>query len=53
VPGALARSKIAVDGGGLVLSLGPEAGKRYGESVQRRLDALGRALGKRTEVRRS
>jgi len=51
VPGLLARSKIAVEGGNLVLSLGPEAGKRYGESVQRRVDALGRALGRRTDVR--
>jgi exopolyphosphatase/guanosine-5'-triphosphate,3'-diphosphate pyrophosphatase len=53
VPGLLARSKIAADGGALVLTLGAEAAKRYGESVQRRLDALGRALGKRAEVRRA
>ena len=39
-------------GGTLVLSLAPSAARRYGESVQRRLDALGRSLGKRTEVRR-
>jgi exopolyphosphatase/guanosine-5'-triphosphate,3'-diphosphate pyrophosphatase len=53
VPGLLARSKLAVDGSTLALSLGPEAMKRFGESVQRRLDALGRSLGKRTEVRRA
>jgi exopolyphosphatase/guanosine-5'-triphosphate,3'-diphosphate pyrophosphatase len=52
VPGLLARSKLGVDGGTLVLALAPEAAKRFGESVQRRLDALGRSLGKRTEVRR-
>ena len=52
VPSLLARSKLAVDGGTLVLSLAPSAARRYGESVQRRLDALGRSLGKRTEVRR-
>jgi exopolyphosphatase / guanosine-5'-triphosphate,3'-diphosphate pyrophosphatase len=52
VPGLLARSKLAVDGGTLVLGLAPEAAKRFGESVQRRLDALGRSLGKRTELRR-
>jgi len=53
VPGLLARSRIAVDGGALVLSLAPEANKRHGESVQRRFDALGRAMGKRAEVRRA
>jgi len=52
VPGLLGRSKIALEGNTLVLSLSAEAAKRYGESVQRRLDALGRSLGKRTEVRR-
>jgi exopolyphosphatase / guanosine-5'-triphosphate,3'-diphosphate pyrophosphatase len=52
VPGLLARSKLGLDGNTLVLTLGAEAGKRYGESVQRRLDGLGRALGRRTELRR-
>jgi exopolyphosphatase/guanosine-5'-triphosphate,3'-diphosphate pyrophosphatase len=52
VPGLLARSRVGLEGNALVLALGSEAGKRYGESVQRRLDALGRALGKRTELRR-
>jgi exopolyphosphatase / guanosine-5'-triphosphate,3'-diphosphate pyrophosphatase len=52
VPGLLGRSKLGLEGGALVLSLAPEAAKRFGESVQRRLDALGRSLGKRTEVRR-
>ncbi len=52
VPGLLARSKLGFDGNILVLTLGAEAAKRYGESVQRRLDGLGRALGRRTELRR-
>lgn len=52
-PGLLSGSKLAIEGGSLVLNLAPEAAKRYGESVQRRLDALGRSLGKRTEVRRA
>jgi exopolyphosphatase/guanosine-5'-triphosphate,3'-diphosphate pyrophosphatase len=53
VPGGLARSKLALDGNALVLSLSGDAGRRFGESVQRRLDALGRSLGRRTEVRRA
>jgi exopolyphosphatase / guanosine-5'-triphosphate,3'-diphosphate pyrophosphatase len=53
VPGLLARSKLGLDGGTLVLSLGSDAMRRYGEGVQRRLDALGRSLGRRTEVRRA
>jgi len=53
VPGALSRSKLALDGNALVLSLNSAAIRRYGESVQRRLDALGRSVGRRTEVRRA
>ena len=52
VPGLLARSRIGFEGNALVLALGSDAARRYGESLQRRLDALGRALGKRTEVKR-
>jgi exopolyphosphatase/guanosine-5'-triphosphate,3'-diphosphate pyrophosphatase len=51
VPGVLARNKLGIENGTLVLELSPEGGRRFGESVQRRLDALGRSLGKRTEVR--
>lgn len=51
VPGVLARNKLGIENGTLVLELWPEGGRRFGESVQRRLDALGRSLGKRTEVR--
>ena len=52
VPDGLARSRLALEGNTLVLSLAGQAAKRHGESVQRRLDALGRALGRRTEVKR-
>jgi exopolyphosphatase/guanosine-5'-triphosphate,3'-diphosphate pyrophosphatase len=51
VPGLLAGSKLATHNGTLSLSLGRNAGKRSGESVQRRLDALGRAMGKKAEIR--
>jgi hypothetical protein len=34
-----------------VLSFQQSGAGRFGESVQRRLDALGRAMNKRTEVR--
>ena len=50
--GCSARSRLGLEGNALVLALGSDAARRYGESVQRRLDALGRALGKRTEVKR-
>ncbi len=53
VPGLLARSRLAIEGGTLVLALSAEASRRFGESVQRRLDALGRSPGRRTEVRRA
>jgi exopolyphosphatase / guanosine-5'-triphosphate,3'-diphosphate pyrophosphatase len=53
VPGGLSRSKLALDGNALVLSLNGAAIRRYGESVQRRLDALSRSIGKRPEVRRT
>jgi exopolyphosphatase / guanosine-5'-triphosphate,3'-diphosphate pyrophosphatase len=51
VPGALARNGLALDNGAVVLTLSRDGARRIGESVQRRLDALGRSLGRRTEVR--
>ncbi|HWG81067.1 MAG TPA: Ppx/GppA family phosphatase [Stellaceae bacterium] len=51
VPGVLARNKISVEDGTLVLSLSRDGARRFGESVQRRLDALGRSFGRRTELR--
>jgi len=50
VPGLIQDLGIALGDGAVVLTL-PPGGGRFGESVQRRLDALGRALGRRTEVR--
>lgn len=51
VPGLLAGSKLHTHNGTLSLTLGRKAGQRLGESVQRRLDALGKALGKKAEIR--
>jgi exopolyphosphatase/guanosine-5'-triphosphate,3'-diphosphate pyrophosphatase len=51
VPGVLARNKLAIENGVLVLTLSRDGARRFGESVQRRLDALGRSLGRRTELR--
>lgn len=51
VPGVLARNKLSVENGVLTLSLTRDGARRFGESVQRRLDALGRAFGRRTELR--
>jgi exopolyphosphatase / guanosine-5'-triphosphate,3'-diphosphate pyrophosphatase len=53
VPGVLARNTLALENGTLVLTLSAYGARRLGESVQRRLDALGRSLGRRTEVRRA
>jgi exopolyphosphatase/guanosine-5'-triphosphate,3'-diphosphate pyrophosphatase len=53
VPGVLARNKLGFENGTLVLTLSADGVRRFGESVQRRLDALGRSFGRRTEVRRS
>ncbi|HLJ63898.1 MAG TPA: Ppx/GppA family phosphatase [Stellaceae bacterium] len=51
VPGLLAATRLVVEDGALVLAFKDEGALRFGESVQRRLDALGRARGQRTEVR--
>ncbi len=51
VKGILARNSLQVENGALVLGLSAGGARRFGESVQRRLDALGRMLGRRTEVR--
>jgi exopolyphosphatase / guanosine-5'-triphosphate,3'-diphosphate pyrophosphatase len=51
VSGLLAGIWIGLADGALVLSLPPGGAGRFGESVQRRLDALARALGRRSEVR--
>jgi exopolyphosphatase/guanosine-5'-triphosphate,3'-diphosphate pyrophosphatase len=52
VPRLLARSKLALENGTLALSLSDDGARRFGENVQRRLDALGRSLGRRTEIRK-
>jgi exopolyphosphatase/guanosine-5'-triphosphate,3'-diphosphate pyrophosphatase len=53
VPGMLSGAALSLDDGAVVLSLGGQAVALYGESVQRRLDALARVMGRRGEVRRA
>jgi exopolyphosphatase/guanosine-5'-triphosphate,3'-diphosphate pyrophosphatase len=52
VPDLLAGSELALSETAVVLTLPAESAGRFGESVQRRLDAVARALGRRSEVRR-
>ncbi len=51
VPGLLAGVSLSLSDAAVTLSFGPSGAGRYGETVQRRLDALARALGRRAEVR--
>jgi exopolyphosphatase / guanosine-5'-triphosphate,3'-diphosphate pyrophosphatase len=51
VPGLLSGSRLGLENGTLFLSCRRDTGRRLGESVQRRLEALGRAMNKRTEIR--
>ena len=51
VPGLLHGVTLSQSDGAVVLSFQQSGAGRFGESVQRRLDALGRAMNKRTEVR--
>jgi exopolyphosphatase / guanosine-5'-triphosphate,3'-diphosphate pyrophosphatase len=51
VPGLLAGCKLGLEDGAVTLSFRRDSGQRHGESVQRRFEALGRALDKRPEIR--
>lgn len=51
VPGLLAGIGLGVTDHAVILTLPPGGAGRFGESVQRRLDALSRALGRKSEVR--
>jgi exopolyphosphatase/guanosine-5'-triphosphate,3'-diphosphate pyrophosphatase len=51
VPGLLGGVTLNLGDGTIVLSFAPGSAGRFGESVQRRLDALARALGRSPEVR--
>ena len=53
VPGLLDGSALKLTDGKLVLNLLADHALLAGEAVQRRLDALGRALGRSTELKRS
>lgn len=52
VPGLLGGSSLKLTDSKLVLTLLPDHALLAGEAVQRRLDALGRALGRAPELRR-
>jgi len=51
VPGLLNGVSLSLGSNTIVLSFVPASAGRFGESVQRRLDALGRSLGRGTEIR--
>ena len=51
VPGLLSGAKLGLENGTLHMTVGRKSAPRLGESVQRRLDALGKALGKKAEIR--
>jgi exopolyphosphatase / guanosine-5'-triphosphate,3'-diphosphate pyrophosphatase len=51
VPKLLGGAALALTDSAVVLSFAQSGAGRYGETVQRRLDALGRALSRRTEVK--
>jgi len=51
VPGLLGGVTLGLGDGAVVLSFGPSSAGRYGENVQRRLDALARAMGRSAELR--
>jgi exopolyphosphatase/guanosine-5'-triphosphate,3'-diphosphate pyrophosphatase len=53
VPGMLRGTMLSLADGAVILSLNGAAGALYGESVQRRLDALARSMGRRAEVQRA
>jgi exopolyphosphatase/guanosine-5'-triphosphate,3'-diphosphate pyrophosphatase len=51
VPGLLGGVTLSVGDAAVTLAFTPATAGRYGETVQRRLDALGRGLAKRVEVK--
>ncbi len=50
-PGLLDRTAVAIEASGVALTVPEHTAIYTGEAVQRRLDALGRALGRRTFIR--
>ncbi|HEX6956512.1 MAG TPA: Ppx/GppA family phosphatase [Ferrovibrio sp.] len=51
VPGILGDCKLRLNGNGLLLEIPAQHAALFGESVQRRLEALGKAIGRIGEVR--
>ncbi len=52
MPELLSGISLGLADGAVVLTMSQGGGRRFGESVQRRLDALARTMGRRPEVRR-
>jgi exopolyphosphatase / guanosine-5'-triphosphate,3'-diphosphate pyrophosphatase len=52
IPGQLGGMTLGLGDGTVTLTFASEAAGRYGESVQRRLDALARMMGRRADVKR-
>jgi exopolyphosphatase/guanosine-5'-triphosphate,3'-diphosphate pyrophosphatase len=53
VPAALSGTSLAINANDVTLVFSGDAAQRYGESVQRRLESLAKALGRRASIRRT
>ncbi|MGH6968571.1 MAG: Ppx/GppA family phosphatase, partial [Stellaceae bacterium] len=53
VPAALHGTALALQGHEIQLQLNGDGAQRFGESVQRRLDALAKAMGRKGAMKRS
>ncbi len=51
-PAALHGTSLALSGNDVTLNLTSEGAQRFGENVQRRLDSLGKAMGRKTALKR-
>jgi exopolyphosphatase/guanosine-5'-triphosphate,3'-diphosphate pyrophosphatase len=49
-PGLLEHARLSVEQGTVTLSVADDRPALRGEAVQRRLDALGKALGRKTQL---
>jgi exopolyphosphatase / guanosine-5'-triphosphate,3'-diphosphate pyrophosphatase len=52
VPGGLHGTSLVLSGHDVVLALGGDGGQRFGESVQRRLDSLAKAMGRKGIIKK-
>jgi len=53
VPSALSGTSLAINANDVTLIFTGDAAQRYGESVQRRLESLAKALGRKAAIRRT